>query len=39
MNTKENLLLDEIEETEEFSEMEDMIAETLEDQWLDLVSS
>ena len=39
MNTKENILLDEIEEIEEFSDTEDMIAETLEDQWLDIVSS
>ena len=39
MNTKENILLDEIEELEEYSEMEEMITETLEDQWLDLVSS
>jgi hypothetical protein len=39
MDTKENILLDELEASPEFASFKDLIKETLQAQWLDLVSS
>lgn len=39
MNNRDNILLDEIEESEDFSTFTDTISTTLEDQWMDISTS
>lgn len=39
MKTKENILLDEIEASQEYEAFRQVIEETLQDQWLDIISS
>lgn len=39
MKTKENTLLDEIEASQEYEAFRVLIEDTLQDQWLDIISS